>query len=80
MKKRTISMLRCDVMKKRIIGFMLVVCIVIPCVSYPAKAEDSDIDGVAAAMLDILPIKENSQITVFNWTTYNIITFFFEKS
>jgi hypothetical protein len=30
--------------------------------------------------IDILPIKENSQIAVFNWTTYNIITFFFEKS
>jgi hypothetical protein len=30
--------------------------------------------------IDIVLIKENSQIAVFNWTTYNIITFFFEKS
>jgi hypothetical protein len=30
--------------------------------------------------IDIVLIKENSQIAVFNWITYNIITFFFEKS
>ena len=29
---------------------------------------------------DILLIKENSQIAEFNWTTYNIIKFFFVKS
>ena len=30
--------------------------------------------------IDILPIKENSQTAVFNWTIHNMNTFFFVKS